>query len=53
MDVLVNNSCRGMRFVSEQFLVEPTRLRGTDPETWRMIIETNVNGPLMGFRAVS
>src|SRR5208282_5041154 len=43
-DVLVNNAGRGMRYVSERFLSEPSRFWETDPETWRMIIETNVNG---------
>lgn len=45
VDVLVNNAGRGMRFVSERFLVEPQPFWKTDPEIWRMIIETNVNGP--------
>jgi hypothetical protein len=41
----VNNAGRRLRYVSERFLVEPTRLWGTNPETWWMIIETIVNGP--------
>lgn len=53
VDVLVNNAGRGMRFVSERFLVEPTRFWETDPETWRMVIETNVNGPFFMARAVA
>jgi 3-oxoacyl-[acyl-carrier protein] reductase len=53
VDVLVNNAGRGMRSVSERFLVEPTRFWETDPETWRMIIETNVNGPFFMSRAVA
>jgi 3-oxoacyl-[acyl-carrier protein] reductase len=52
VDVLVNNAGRGMRFVSERFLVEPSRFWETDPETWRTIIETNVNGPFFMARAV-
>jgi 3-oxoacyl-[acyl-carrier protein] reductase len=41
-----------MRYVSEQFLVEPTRFWEADPGTWRTIIETNVNGPFFMARAV-
>ena len=42
-----------MRFVSERFLIEPTRFWETNPATWRMIIETNVNGPFFMARAVA
>jgi 3-oxoacyl-[acyl-carrier protein] reductase len=52
VDVLVNNAGRGMRYVSEQFMVEPTRFWETDPETWQMVIDTNVNGPFFLARAV-
>ena len=52
-DVLVNNAGRGMRYVSERFLSEPSLFWETDPETWRMIIETNVNGPFFMSRAVT
>ena len=52
VDVLVNNAGRGMRYVSERFMVEPTRFWETDPETWRMVIDTNVNGPFFLARAV-
>jgi 3-oxoacyl-[acyl-carrier protein] reductase len=53
VDVLVNNAGRGMRYVSERFMVEPTRFWETDPETWRMVIDTNVNGPFFLARAVT
>src|ERR1019366_2016108 len=53
VDVLVNNAGRGMRFVSERFLSEPHPFWKTDPETWRMIIATNVNGPFFMARAVT
>ena len=53
VEVLVNNAGRGMRYVSERFLIEPTRFWETDPETWRMIMETNVNGPFFMARAVA
>jgi len=53
VNVLVNNAGRGMRSVSERFMVEPTRFWETDPETWRMVIDTNVNGPFFLARAVT
>jgi len=53
VDVLVNNAGRGMRYVSERFLSEPPPFWKTAPETWRMIIETNVNGPFFMSRAVT
>lgn len=51
LDVLVNNAGRGMRYVSEHFLTEPTRFWTTDPDVWRMVIDTNVNGPFLMARA--
>lgn len=51
LDVLVNNAGRGMKYVSESFLSEPTRFWETDPEVWRMVIDTNVNGPFFMARA--
>jgi NAD(P)-dependent dehydrogenase (short-subunit alcohol dehydrogenase family) len=49
--ILVNNAGRGMRFVSERFLDTPTSFWQTDPAVWRMIIDTNVNGPFLMARA--
>ncbi|MBA2713279.1 MAG: SDR family oxidoreductase [Rubrobacteraceae bacterium] len=51
LDVLVNNAGRGMKYVSESFFSEPTRFWETDPEVWRMVIDTNVNGPFFMTRA--
>ncbi|MCB8821965.1 SDR family NAD(P)-dependent oxidoreductase [Microvirga rosea] len=51
LDVLVNNAGRGMKYVSEAFLTEPTRFWEVAPETWRMVIDTNVNGPFLMTRA--
>jgi NAD(P)-dependent dehydrogenase (short-subunit alcohol dehydrogenase family) len=45
LDILVNNAGRGMSYISETFMVEPTRFWEASSEAWRMIIETNVNGP--------
>ena len=51
VDLLVNNAGRGMKYVSEQFLTEPTRFWETDPDVWRMVIDTNVTGPFLMTRA--
>src|SRR3984893_17410387 len=51
--ILVNNAGRGMRFVSEKFFDTPTKFWETDPAVWRMIIDTNVNGPFLMARAAA
>ncbi len=51
LDVLVNNAGRGMKYVSERFMTEPTRFWEVEPATWRMVIDTNVNGPFLMARA--
>ena len=51
--ILVNNAGRGMRFVSEKFFDTPTKFWETDPAAWRMIIDTNVNGPFLMARAAA
>ncbi len=48
--ILVNNAGRGMRFVSEKFFDTPTKFWQTDPAVWRMIVDTNVNGPFLMAR---
>ena len=50
LDILVNNAGRGMRYVSNEFLTEPTRFWEVAPETWRLVIDTNANGPFMMAR---
>src|SRR5258706_2140366 len=52
IDVLVNNAARGMKYVSSSFLTEPTRFWEAEPSVWRMIIDTNINGPFYMARAV-
>src|ERR1039458_4147936 len=47
LDVLVNNAGRGMKYVSEQFMTEPTHFWETAPAIWRMVIDTNVVGPFL------
>lgn len=44
IDVLINNAGLGMRRVSETFNTKPTRFWETEPEAWREIIDTNING---------
>lgn len=53
LDLLVNNAGRGMRYVSDRFLTEPTRFWDVSPDTWRMVIETNVNGPFLMARCAA
>ena len=53
LDILVNNAGRGMKYVSENFMTAPTRFWETDPGTWRLIIDANVNGPFFMARAAA
>jgi NAD(P)-dependent dehydrogenase (short-subunit alcohol dehydrogenase family) len=50
LDILVNNAARGMKYVSQSFMTEPTRFWQTPPDVWRLIIETNVVGPFLMTR---
>ena len=52
IDVLVNNAGRGMKYVSPDFMTKPTHFWEVIPETWQMVIETNINGPFFMTRAV-
>jgi 3-oxoacyl-[acyl-carrier protein] reductase len=51
LHILVNNAGRGMKFVSADFLTKPTRFWETSPDLWRLVIDTNVNGPFFMTRA--
>ncbi|MDO1583408.1 SDR family NAD(P)-dependent oxidoreductase [Rhizobium oryzicola] len=51
LDVLINNAGLGMRLISESFNTEPSRFWEADPEAWRAIIDTNVNGAFNMARA--
>ena len=53
LDILVNNPGRGTRYVSESFMTEPTSFWEVEPETWRMVIDTNVNCPFLMARAAT
>jgi len=51
LDALVNNAGRGMRTLSERFLVEPPKFWQADVNAWRTLVDTNVNGPFLMARA--
>jgi NAD(P)-dependent dehydrogenase (short-subunit alcohol dehydrogenase family) len=50
LDILVNNAGRGMKYVSNNFMTESTRFWEVAPETWRLVVDTNVNGPFLMAR---
>jgi NAD(P)-dependent dehydrogenase (short-subunit alcohol dehydrogenase family) len=52
IDILVNNAARGMKFVNERFMIEPMPFWEADPDAWRMVVDTNVNGVFLMTRAV-
>jgi 3-oxoacyl-[acyl-carrier protein] reductase len=52
IDILVNNAARGMKFVNRSFMTEPKPFWEADPDMWRMVIDTNVNGVFLMTRAV-
>jgi NAD(P)-dependent dehydrogenase (short-subunit alcohol dehydrogenase family) len=52
VDVLVNNAGRGMKYINPRFLTAPSSFWEADPQAWRMVIDTNVNGPFFMARAV-
>jgi len=51
LHIVVNNAARGMRYVSDTFMEEATHFWDVSPATWRMVIDTNVNGPFLMARA--
>lgn len=52
IDVLVNNAGRGMKYVSDSFMTQPTRFWEVAPAIWRLVIDTNVVGPFLMAQAV-
>ena len=52
IDILVNNAARGMKFVNASFMTDPMPFWEADPDAWRMVIDTNVNGVFLMTRAV-
>jgi len=52
IDILVNNAARGMTFVNPRFMTDPLPFWEADPDAWRLVIDTNVNGVFLMTRAV-
>jgi NAD(P)-dependent dehydrogenase (short-subunit alcohol dehydrogenase family) len=52
IDILVNNAGRGMKYVNDEFMTEPKPFWEADPDAWRMVVDTNVNGVFLMTRAV-
>lgn len=52
IDILVNNAARGMRMINERYLTDPLPFWQVEPDDWRTLIDTNVNGPFLMARAV-
>ncbi len=50
-DILVNNAARGMRFVNERFMTDPRPFWEIDPQAWRLVMDTNINGVFLMTRA--
>jgi 3-oxoacyl-[acyl-carrier protein] reductase len=50
VDILVNNAARGMLFVNERFTTEPQPFWENDPEGWRLVMDTNINGVFLMSR---
>lgn len=51
LDVLINNAGIGMRLISDTFNKWPTKFWEADPDAWRRIVDTNVNGTFLMARA--
>ncbi len=52
IDILVNNAGRGMKYVNDNFMTKPKPFWEADPDAWRMVIDTNVNGVFLMTREV-
>src|ERR1035437_1698860 len=52
IDILVNNAARGMKFVNDRFMTDPKPFWEADPDMWRMVIDTNINGVFLMTREV-
>jgi 3-oxoacyl-[acyl-carrier protein] reductase len=44
IDILVNNAGRGMKFVNKDFMTAPKPFWESDPQMWKLVIDTNVTG---------
>lgn len=52
IDILVNNAARGMRMINERYLTDPLPFWHVDADDWRLMVDTNINGPFLMSRAV-
>jgi gluconate 5-dehydrogenase len=52
IDVLVNNAGLGVRFLNERYMTQPQPFWEVDPERFRRLLETNVDGYFLCARAV-
>jgi NAD(P)-dependent dehydrogenase (short-subunit alcohol dehydrogenase family) len=52
IDILVNNAGRGMRLVSETFTTRPVPFWEVPHQTWREIVDINLNGAFAMAQAV-
>jgi 3-oxoacyl-[acyl-carrier protein] reductase len=53
LDILINNAGRGMKYISDTFMTDPIRFWEVAPDTWRMVMDTNINGPFLMARAAA
>jgi 3-oxoacyl-[acyl-carrier protein] reductase len=53
IDALVNNAGRGLTYLEPDFIRNPVKFWEADSDAWRMIVDTNVNGPFNMAKAVA
>jgi NAD(P)-dependent dehydrogenase (short-subunit alcohol dehydrogenase family) len=53
LHVLVNNAARGHKYIHDANPGAPMDFWNADTEAWKMIIDTNVNGPFLMAKAVT
>lgn len=52
IDILANNAARSMIDIGQRFLAQPQPFWHIDPDRWRNLVDTNVNGPFLLARTV-
>jgi len=53
VDILVNNAARGHFFIHQANPEQPMNFWTADSDVWRMMVETNINGPFYMAKAVA
>lgn len=53
LHVVVSNAGRGMKYASESFMTDPPPFWEVAPATWRLVTDTNINGPFLMARAAA